>query len=327
MRRVCPKLIELQAFDTVARHSSFSRAASELHVTQSAVSRQIASLEEFVGMPLFRRLGRRLELTEAGLAYLSKVRLGLGLLERATAELIVLRGQGGIISLSVPPTFASQFLIPRLADFRARHADISVDFVQYAHTHDFTRAEGFDAAIQFGEGVWPDAHADYVIGREIEAVCTPELRKDCALRTITDLAKVNLLQHVLVPHAWKEWFDLHRPTGINPLVGPRFDQYSLIVKSAVLGFGVGLVPRFLIEDELDRGQLTTLFDGPYLARQGYYLCVPTDGRKLAKLQRFRAWLLAITEGRERVAGPSRRQLLGQPGIARQSTRERKGTEV
>lgn len=325
MRRVCPTLLELQAFDTVARHLNFSRAATELYVTQSAVSRQIASLEEFVGMPLFRRLGRRLELTEAGLAYLSKVRNGLGLLETATAELIVLRGRGGIINLSVPPTFASQFLIPRLADFRAKHPDISVNFVQYAHTHDFTRAEGFDAAIQFGEGVWPDAQADYVIGREIEVVCSPELRDGHSLRTTADLAKVNLLQHALVPNAWREWFELHRTTGINPLVGPRFDQYSLIVKSAVLGFGVCLVPRCLIEDELDRGQLVTLFEGPYLARQGYYLCVPTESHKLAKLQRFRSWLLAVTEGRERVAGSSQtRQTSSDPGVARKTTRQRNG---
>ena len=292
MRRVCPSLLELQAFDTVARHLNFSRAATELYITQSAVSRQIGSLERFVGTPLFRRLGRRIELSEAGLSYLSKVRAGLALLETATAELIVLRGRGGIINLSVPPTFASQFLIQRLADFRAQHADISVNFAPYMHSHDFSRAEGFDAAIQFGEGVWPDAVADYLVGREVELVCSPAFRKANKLREPTNLAHVSLLQHSLVPNAWSEWFELQRVAGVNPLVGPRFDQYSLIVKSAVLGFGVGLVPRCLIEDELGRRQLVTLFKGRYLARQGYYLCTPVENQSLAKMQRFRAWLLA-----------------------------------
>ena len=292
MRRVCPSLLELQAFDTVARHLNISRAATELFVTQSAVSRQIGSLERFVGMPLFRRLGRRLELTEAGLAYLSKVRSGLSMLETATAELMVLRGRGGIINLSVPPTFASQFLIPRLADFRTRHSDISVNFAPYSHSHDFSRAEGFDAAIQFGEGAWPDAEAVYVIGREVDVVCAPAWLKGRNLRTPADLTQVTLLQHALVPNAWREWFEQKRVVGINPLVGPRFDQYSLIVKSAVLGFGVGLVSRCLIEDELERGQLVTLFDGPHQARQGYYLCMPAESHQLAKLQRFRAWLLS-----------------------------------
>ena len=294
MRRVCPSLLELQAFDTVARHLNFSRAAVELHVTQSAVSRQIASLERFVGAPLFRRLGRRIELSQAGLSYLSKVRAGLSTLETATAELMVLRGRGGIINLSVPPTFASQFLIPRLADFRARHADISVNFAPYAHAHDFARAEGFDAAIQFGEGAWPDAVADYVIGREVEVVCSPALRKASKLRVPADLARANLLQHALVRSAWSEWFEQHSATGVNPLVGTCFDQYSLIVKSAVLGFGVGLVPRCLIEEELERRQLVTLFKGPYTVRQGYYLCLPAESQPLEKVQRFRAWLLAAT---------------------------------
>lgn len=285
-------MLELQAFDTVARHLNISRAATELHVTQSAVSRQIGSLERFVGIRLFRRLGRRLELTEAGLAYLSKVRAGLSLLESATAELMALRGQGGVINLSVPPTFASQFLIPRLAEFRAQHPDISVNFAPYAHSHDFSRAEGFDAAIQFGEGVWPDARADYVIGREVDVVCAPAWLAGRALRSPADLAQVQLLQHALVPNAWREWFESLQVQGVNALVGPRFDQYSLIVKSAVLGFGAALVPRCLIEDELERGQLVTLFGGPHLGRQGYYLCMPVQSHQLAKLQRFRAWLLA-----------------------------------
>jgi LysR family transcriptional regulator, glycine cleavage system transcriptional activator len=292
MRRVCPSLLELQAFDTVARHLNFSRAATELYITQSAVSRQIGSLEKFVGTPLFRRLGRRIELSEAGLSYLSKVRAGLAMLETATNELIVLRGRGGIINLSVPPTFASQFLIPRLAEFRDRHPDISVNFAPYAHSHDFSRAEGLDAAIQFGEGAWPEAVADYVIGRDVHIVCSPALRKLHALRAPADLAKVSLLQHSLVPNAWAEWFGSQGIAAINPLVGPRFDQYSLIVKSAVLGFGVGLVPHCLVEDELARRQLVTLFRGPYQARQGYYLCMPAEHAALAKLQRFRAWLRA-----------------------------------
>ena len=96
-----------------------------------------------------------------------------------------------------------------------------------------------------------------------------------------------------------EWFQTQHTQGINAFVGPRFDQYSLIIKSAVLGFGVGLVPRFLIEDELERGQLVSLFDGPCAARQGYYLCTPLSHTPLAKMQRFRAWLLAVAK----VAGP------------------------
>lgn len=293
MRRVCPSLLELQAFDTVARHLSFSRAATELYITQSAVSRQIASLERFVGTPLFRRMGRRIELSEAGSSYLSKVRTGLSLLETATTELIVLRGQGGIVNLSVPPTFASQFLIPRLADFRGQHPDISVNFAPYSHSHDFSRAEGFDAAIQFGEGVWPDAQADYLMGREVHVVCAPALRQSSPLKRPSDLTKATLLQHALVPSAWREWLATQHTQGINAFVGPRFDQYSLIVKTAVLGFGVGLVPRCLIEDELERGQLVSLFEGPYLVRQGYYLCTPMSHTPLAKMQRFRAWLLAV----------------------------------
>jgi len=319
MRRICPPLHELQAFDTVARHLNFSRAATELCVTQSAVSRQIASLESFVGMPLFRRLGRRLELTEAGLAYLAKVRAGLDTLETASAELMALRGKGGIINFSVPPTFASQFLIPRLGDFHARHPDISVNFVQYAHSHDFTRAEGFDAAIQIGEGEWPDAVTDYLIGRDVEVVCAPALRRATPLHKPQDLVRVNLLQHTLVPNAWNEWCGQCGVDGLNPFMGPRFEQFSLIVKSAVLGFGVAIVPRCLIEEEIACGQLVTLFGGPFQARQGYYFCVPADRHKLAKVQRFRAWILGVVQGRET---PRAASIAARPAAAAQRRHRR-----
>ena len=156
MRRFCPSLTDLQAFEVAARHSSFTRAAQELCVTQGAVSKQVKHLEAFVGVELFLRIRQGLVLTEAGRAYLAKIQAGLGQIEAATVELIAHQGRGGTLNLTCMPTFGARWLIPRLTAFMRQRPDIHVEFLPHRQGYDFSAPE-LDAAVRFGEGLCPAA--------------------------------------------------------------------------------------------------------------------------------------------------------------------------
>lgn len=291
MRRLCPSLTELQAFEATARHLNFTRAAVELFVTQGAVSRQVANLEGYLGVAVFTRAHQRLELSEAGLTYLPSVRKALNQLETATAHLMSHRGKGGVLNLSVPPSFAMQWLLPRLAQFNTAQPDITVNFVRYAHTHNFSQDQELDAAIQFGEGEWPGAVSTYLTGKNTVCICAPDLLLGGRSIQPSQLSEYTLLQHIEVPYAWQDWCNYFHLKHSNGLVGPRFDQYSLIIKAAMSGFGIGLVPACLVEDELTSGRLVNPFPAPYAARQGYYLCAKDDRGNMLTVNALRSWLL------------------------------------
>ena len=195
MRRLCPTISELNAFHSAAKHQAFTMAARELCVTQSAISRHIAALEDYLGQKLFIRKATGLELTEAGATYLNATRPAMAALESATAQLMSYGGDGGSLNLSVPPTFAAQWLFPRLGHFKRTLPQVSLNFVRYQHAHDFATPHEFDAAIQYGYGNWPSANARYLIGKETSIVCSPQLRDALPLRTPQDLVRATLLQH------------------------------------------------------------------------------------------------------------------------------------
>ena len=291
MRRLCPSLTELQAFEATARHLNFTRAAVELFVTQGAVSRQVANLESYLGVAVFTRAHQRLQLSEAGLTYLPSVRKALNQLETATAHLMSHRGKGGVLNLSVPPSFAMQWLLPRLAQFNAAQPDTTLNFVRYAHTHNFLQDQELDAAIQFGEGEWPGAVSNYLTGKNTVCICAPELLAGRRSIQPEKLSTHTLLQHIEVPYAWQDWCNYFRLKHSNGLVGPRFDQYALIIKAAMSGIGIGLVPTFLVEEELKSGRLMNPFTAPYVAKQGYYLCVKDDRGHIPAVNALRSWLL------------------------------------
>lgn len=289
MRRLCPSINELMAFEATARHGSITRAAMELCVTQGAVSRQILGIEEWLGVKLFERIKQRLVLTDTGRSYLAKVRPSLDALEAATVELRAHRGAGGMFTLACVPTFGAKWLIPRLPAFMQRHPDINLSFVPYAQSAEFLTSGGPDAAIRFGEGVWPNTVAEYVAGRELLAIAAPGIAQ--AIRQPDNVAEHTLLHHTSVPHAWEDW---RAATGIARLetyVGPRFDQYSVLIQGAIAGLGVALVPECLVRDELASGVVRAVFSNTIKGWKGYYLCYPDDRQHLSSLVEFRNWLL------------------------------------
>ncbi|MBU3730688.1 MAG: transcriptional regulator GcvA [Beijerinckiaceae bacterium] len=289
-RSVTPSLAALQAFEAAARLESFTRAAEELHLTQGAVSRQVAILEATLGLRLFERIRQRIVPTEAGRAYAAEIRDILSRLQTATLSTMAMKNVGGTLSLALLPTFGTRWLIPRLPDFFARHPEIAIDFSTRIVPFDFAR-EPFDAAIHFGDPTWPGTEAHRLMGEMIVPVASPAFLAREAIGRPEDLTRVPLLRQATRPQGWAEWFEAQ---GLDPETarpGPRFEQFAMVAQAAVAGLGVAVVPRFLIEDELKSGQLVIPFDRPVESRQSYWLVYPTAQGERPALRIFRDWLL------------------------------------
>ncbi|MCA0239603.1 MAG: LysR family transcriptional regulator [Proteobacteria bacterium] len=293
MKRACPTIQELLAFDAVARHRSLTRAATALCVSVSAVSKQLASLEDFVGRPLLEKQGRGVRLTPQGREYLTKVSPSLRTLETATFELRAGSSGAGVIALASTPTFLTKWLIPRLADFRRLHPGVTFSFSQHLGPGE-AHAAGIDAAIRFGAGQWPSVHSDYIAGRECVCVYS------CALLppTRTQLELEDLLTHTLLHHeetplGWSNWAAHHGVDEVRFLSGPRFVQYTAIIQGVLSGLGVGLVPRILVDEEIAAGALLVFGDAVTM-ENGHYLCFVASQLERPLFAAFRSWVLAQT---------------------------------
>jgi DNA-binding transcriptional LysR family regulator len=296
MRGHLPALHELKALDAVVRHASITAASRELHLTQSAVSRQIASLETCLRARIFRREAQGLVLTEAGARYLAAVRPALAAIDAATRD-ARRNAIGAHLTVAAAPTFATQWLLPRLERFRAEHPYLTLDFATHTPALDFSRPGDLDVAIQFGSGTFPHADAHYLIGRDVAVICQPGRARD-ALRGPRDLVGRTLLQHVEAPDAWQAWIAALPPTAdddgalhtLDATAGPRFPQYALILRAVAQGMGIGLVPRCLLAESLARGEVAIAFHRFVPASRGHWLCVPKQKERLPAVSAFRDWL-------------------------------------
>ena len=305
MKRATPTTQSLLAFAASARHLSFTKAGLELCITQGAVSRQVAGLEEFVRVPLFQRLNPGLVLTTAGMSYLPHVEAALRDLESATLNLLAFGGQPNQISVACHPTLAATWLLPRLLAFRARFANITLNLLPPVWNEPMGPA--VDIAIRFGEGLWPSLDAHYLLGREFVAVAAPVAkarRGGASKRSLADrikaLASETLLHHVQVPDAWPDalaaWgvTAATRPT-VNPFAGPRFAQFSTLLQAAASGFGVAIVPAVMASDDLNRNRLVRVIESPVPMSRGYFACTPQSHRSNPLVQDVVRWMLAEAE--------------------------------
>ncbi len=291
-RRILPSLTALQCFDASVRHMSFTRAADELNVTQSAVSRQIRQLEEYIGRPLFRRVKQRLALTEAGEAYSAAVRELLDQAEAATLQVMAYGSGGGLLTLALLPTFGSRWLVPRLSDFSAKHPDIQLNLVTQVKPFEFAGSD-IDAAIHFGTPDWHGAVCHRLMGEVVVPVAAPSViaARGKAMRP-NDVRSYTLLQHATRPEAWQEWLHACGVDSIDGHIGPRFEQFHMVIQAAIAGLGLALLPRFLIQEELSSGRLVVAVDRPVESGEhGYYLVHPARKADLRKVVLFREWLL------------------------------------
>ena len=282
-----PPLQTLRAFEAAARHLSYSRAAEELRLTHSAISHHIKTLEDYVGCRLFRRVGRRMELTRAGHELLLKIRQGLRLLERAfdtppagTTTLVV----------STLSAFALCWLVRRLPGFQALRADIDIDL---RISTDLARLaggqqEGVDIAIRYGPGGWPGLQQDKLMDEQVFPVCSPGYRGGKLPARPEDLAGTVLLRVPAQP--WEPWFDAAGVNLSEPVRGPIFSDTALVLAAAAEGQGVALARSSLVADDLRGGRLARLFDVAITDTYAYYMVWRTDNPKLHIIEEFRVWL-------------------------------------
>ena len=291
MRRKIPNTWALMAFEAAARHESFTKAAAELALTQSAVCRQIAGLEELLGVRLFHRSKRGVTLSEAGRTYSRQVALRLNAVERDTLDLMARRGLGGSLELAVVPTFATRWLMPRLAAFQRSHPDITLNMTASTRPFLFNETE-FDAAIYCGNATWPGVEARTLMRENLVPVCSPALIGEHGALSAAQLQHYPLLQQATRPYAWRQWFAAQALTVPHDMTGPRHELFSMLSQAAIHGMGVALIPPFLIEDELKTGMLTIAVAYPFFSDNSYSLQYPQGGADSADLMQFRDWQLA-----------------------------------
>lgn len=294
MRRKIPSIEALIAFESAARHQSFTRSADELALTQSAVGRQIACLEEYLGVPLFNRVKKRLSLTDVGQIYAKQVREHLERIERDTLAAMAHRGAGGMLELAVIPTFATRWLIPRLPQFYAEHAHITLNLTTRAEPFMFTDTQ-FDAAIHFGSPVWPGAIAHHLFGEEITPVCSPRLLRGQNKVSPAELVNYTLLHQSARVESWRNWFAQAGIHDANCMSGQRYELFSMLVEAARAGLGVALVPRFFVLNELAMGELVIPCDISLHNENGYYLVYPECKQGSLMLKVFKQWLLDVAQ--------------------------------
>lgn len=289
MRRKIPSTVALSAFEAAARHQSFTKAAEELSVTQSAVCRQIAALEDMLGVKLFRRTKRGVTVTDAGLGYARSVRARLDEVERDTLELMANGGQGTSLELGVVPTFATNWLMPRLVEFRRIHPHINVNMTTRTRPFLFEDT-ALDAAIYAGEASWPGTEGHFLMRENLVAVASPQLVAPRKELKAAQLARLPLLQQSTRPYAWRHWFESQGLQVENDMAGPRLELFSMLAKAAIHGMGVGLIPKFLVEKELESGSLVQVVRHDYLSDRSYYLIYPERKADRPALAAFRAWI-------------------------------------
>ncbi len=287
-RRHLPELRILQTFECAARHGNFTRAGEELSLTQSAVSRQIRELEEQLGKQVFERIRGRVVLTQSGESLLVETALLLQMAETTMRHATAGAKGERVLAINALPTFAARWLLPRLPGFLSRHPELRLDVSTRRDVFDFGQAQ-CDLAIHYGQPLWPGGSCTYLCSEVVVPVAGGALR-DRPLASAADLAdapKVHLTER---PHLWSDWFRRLDLDLANANEGHWFEQFSLTIEAVKGGLGYALLPLYLIEAELERGELKVMFDIPHSTDTAYYVVVP-DGRDTAVAD-FCDWLRA-----------------------------------
>jgi LysR family transcriptional regulator, glycine cleavage system transcriptional activator len=287
--RMLPPLNALRAFEAAARLLSFTRAAQELHVTQTAISHQMRNLEAHLGVRLFVRLPRRLMLTPEGQAYARELGRVFERIGDATAALEA-RPRREVLAVTSVPSFAARWLVPRLGRFGEAQPHTDLRLVATERHVDLAR-ESVDVGIRFGYGRYAGLRTEKLMDDEYFPVCSPGLLRR---RRSLDLRRHPLL-HDDSPDGWRRWLRAFGVTGVDPERGHVFSDASMTLQAAADGRGVALGRRVLVSGDLAAGRLVRPFPHAMPADQAYYLVSAEHSGELPKVKAFRAWLRAEIE--------------------------------
>jgi LysR family glycine cleavage system transcriptional activator len=294
-RRRLPPLNALRAFEAAARHLNFSRAAEELSVTPGAVSQQIQNLEDYIGAALFKRTPKGLLLTDAAQIALPALREAFDRLAEA-ASMLTAAVDGRRLTVSVAPSFAAKWLVPRLGLFEEAHPQVDVWVSAGMELVDFATGE-VDVAIRYGAGRYPGLEVQRLMQETVLAVASPELLAANPLNELEDLAH-HILLHDGSPDAddscpdWTMWLAARGVKGVDGSRGPRFNQSSLVIEAAAAGRGIALAKRALAQADLDAGRLVAPFQIADEVDFAYYVVHPKAKGRLPQVKAFVSWLAA-----------------------------------
>jgi LysR family transcriptional regulator, glycine cleavage system transcriptional activator len=290
-----PSLDLLQGFEAAARLLSFTRAGDELHLTQSAVSRQMQELEAQLGVKLFERRHRALVLTDAGQQFYASAAQVLATMRAATDRLRAQAGRG-TLSVTTTHSFAALWLIPRLAGFTRGHPGVDVRIAADTRVQDLAR-DGLDVAIRHGPASLAGPHAQRLFGERVFPVCSPKLLKD-ARRPLAEPA--DLRHHVLLQYDdpdvrhpwlhWRTWLEVERLEELKPAGRLSFSGYEQIIAAAIAGHGVALGRSPLLNDAIRAGELAAPFKRTADPARAYYAVVSPNAAERVEVRDFVAWL-------------------------------------
>jgi LysR family transcriptional regulator, glycine cleavage system transcriptional activator len=292
-----PSLNGLRAFEAAARHLSFTQAASELNVTQTAISHQIRRLEEELGIRLFVRKNRALALTSEAREYLPGIRAAFNDLRLATDRLLR-RDDNNVLTISTLASLAAKWLLPRLSAFQEAHPEIDVHITTSTALIDF-RSGDVDAAIRYGRGHWPGLRAEWLMADEMFPVCSPALLTGKKpLRCPEDLKDQVLLHNTSNSDDWRLWLTAAGlPADISKQPGISFDLILMTVQAAIDGMGVAMGRTTYVKDDIAKGRLVVPFEITLPADAGFYIVSPDGSPDSPKLRAFRQWLIASTKNK------------------------------
>ena len=294
LRRKLPPANGLVVFEAAGRHLNFTRAGEELALTQSAVSRQIAQLEDHLGVSLFQRQGRGLLLTREGDRLHRAVSMGLGHIAEIAVELRRHRGRGDL-TVATSVTFASYWLMARLARFRAARPTVELRLVAAAPIHDLAAA-GIDLAVRYGDGKWPGCHAKRIFDNEIWPVCAPAYlagrEPPSNVEALLDETLLYLDRYDRNWVTWQAWLATHGVTAEPRRRGLEFGNYLVLLQAALRGAGIALCGGRLAEDFIAKGELIRPIDATLRSERAFWVIWPKDVPLGPAAASFRDWLVA-----------------------------------
>lgn len=284
-----PTIAAIRAFECVARHENFSRAAEELNLTQGAISYQIITLEKLLGITLFQRVRHRVVITPAGRNFLSGTRDILLKLQEVTGRAMS-SGEAASLNLGGVPTFMGRWIVPRLPSFIEKHPNIQINFVSENIRFDFEEHD-YDAAFHYGDPDWQHTHSHHLFDEMMLPVCSVAFREKWNIASEEDLARVPLIQQFSRPMAWAEWFEHVGVERRSPLQGVRFQNFSITLEAVKAGIGAALLPYYLVEKDRAQKGIVILSSQVLPRMKGYYFVYPQKNISVPEVVAFRDWIL------------------------------------
>lgn len=287
--RDIPPLSGLIAFHRTATSGSVSAAAEQLHLTQSAVSRQIKALEDFLGAALFQRANHRMQLTTRGTRYLEEVEPLLAGLSAATSGVSGSRRHSEALNIATISTFGAKWLVPRLGSFLESYPEISLNVVTRLNLFDFN-LDKLDAAIHFGPASWPGTTSTRLFGETVAAVAAPHVAR--RITNVEDVRRSRLLLVASRPTAWEDWFRAANATaGCRPAI--CVETFAMGIEAALAGLGLAIIPLIFIQEELTLGRLGIVLDAEIESPHSYHLITPVSKKNWSPIRKFTGWIQAI----------------------------------